>query len=78
MKGTSDHWDQGKEYALEKSNEYRTQRYHQPSDEYNETFNIDGIVQDAELFYNITKDLANSNDWPKWKEGSEFKSIREK
>jgi Zn-dependent M28 family amino/carboxypeptidase len=78
-KGGSDHRLHGKEYAKEKQDEYRTNHYHQPSDEFNEsTFDLGGIVQDAELYYLVAKELANSHDWPKWKEGSEFKAIREK
>jgi hypothetical protein len=41
------------------------------------TFELGGIVQDAELFYNVAVELANTMDWPKWKDGSEFKAIRE-
>jgi hypothetical protein len=32
---------------------------------------------DGMLLYNVGWQLANSNEWPKWKAGSEFKSIRE-
>lgn len=78
-KGRYDHWDLGKEYAMEKNLEYRTNDYHRPSDEYNEEeWQEDGLLQDAELYFNIGWRLANSNEYPEWKEGSEFKAIREK
>lgn len=76
--GSFDHRAKGKEYAKEKSDEYRTTAYHLPSDEYDpETFNLGGIMQDGELFLQVATELANNQDWPKWKEGSEFKAIRE-
>ncbi|MEP6646645.1 MAG: M28 family metallopeptidase [Saprospiraceae bacterium] len=78
-KGTYDHRLKGKEYAKEKSDEFRTNRYHQPSDEYDaKAFDMGGIQQDAGLYMSLAIELANSSDWPKWKPTSEFKSIREK
>lgn len=78
-KGSFDHRPKGKDYAKEKQDGYRTTKYHQPSDEFDEaTFDLGGILQDAELYLNVAKELADNKDWPKWKEGSEFKAIRDK
>ncbi len=75
--GGYDHWDKGKEYAKTKSEEYETEHYHQPSDEYDpESWDWSGIAQDATLFYNIGLRLANENTFPAWKPNSEFKGIR--
>lgn len=76
--GSYDHREKGIEYAKEKSSEYRTQRYHLPSDEYDaSTFDLGGIVQDCDLYMSIAQELANSQDWPKWRDGSEFKAARD-
>jgi Zn-dependent M28 family amino/carboxypeptidase len=78
-KGSYEHKVEGIDYMKQKHEEFRTTQYHQPADEYDEaSFNVDGIVQDAELYYRIGLELANSDAWPVWKPGSEFKSIREK
>lgn len=78
-KGSYDHRPKGKEYAKEKQNEFRTSQYHQPSDEYHvTTFDVSGMVQDATLYYEIARELANNQDWPEWKEGSEFKAARKR
>ena len=78
-KGGSDHRDQGKEYAKEKEADYRTTRYHQPSDEFvEETYLLGGILQDAELYFNVANELANNQDWPKWNATSEFKAARKR
>lgn len=76
--GSFDHREKGKAYAKEKSDEYRNTMYHKPSDAYDAgTFELGGILQDAELYMNIATELANSTAWPAWKAGSEFKAIRE-
>jgi Zn-dependent M28 family amino/carboxypeptidase len=78
-KGEFEHREKGRDYAKEKSAEYRTTAYHLPLDEFVEgTFELGGIKQDADLFMNVALELANNQDWPQWKEGSEFKAIREK
>ena len=54
-------------------------RYHKPADEYDpELWNFAGIYQDAEIYYQIGDELVNFEYWPKWEEGSEFKTIRER
>ena len=57
---------------------YLTGRYHRPQDEYEAVdWQYGGLYQDAMLYLTIGDQLANSNTFPKWKTGSEFKSIRE-
>jgi Zn-dependent M28 family amino/carboxypeptidase len=73
-----DHVEKGKEYGKELQDQYTAEYYHKPSDEYDSSrWNLDGAVDDVQLLYNIGQNLANSNQWPAWKPGSEFKSIRE-
>ncbi len=76
--GGYDHWEKGKEYAMEKQNDFTSNRYHRPSDEYTpELFEMSGMLQDTELYLNIGLRLANDTDLdPQWKDGSEFKDKR--
>ena len=68
----------GKEETLKRIADYWANTYHKPSDEFNmESADLNGLVEDAELFYKVGLNLANSSDWPKWNDGSEFKSVRE-
>ncbi len=70
----------GKERAKAVEDRYIQNDYHQPSDEYVSTssdWRFGAIYQDAELFYLLGKQIANSDMKPQWKAGSEFKSIRE-
>ena len=73
-----DHVEKGKEYGKSLQDEYTAQYYHKASDEYDPNrWNLDGAVDDVQLLYNVGKNLANSDKWPQWKEGSEFKSVRD-
>lgn len=72
--GGYDHWDKGKEYAMEFKDGYVKDRYHAPADEFDaDEWNYDGFIQDAAIYFNIGNTLANSKEWPKWYKGSEFR-----
>lgn len=73
-----DHLENGKEYGKGLEDEYVQKYYHKPSDEYVPSrWNLDGAVDDVQLLYEVGKNLANSDTWPKWKPNSEFRAIRE-
>ncbi|HEX2558679.1 M28 family metallopeptidase, partial [Phenylobacterium sp.] len=59
------------------SRTYTAERYHQPADELTPDWRFDGIAADAELLYALGRRLADSDIWPEWKAGSEFKAVRE-
>ncbi|MEP4533086.1 MAG: M28 family metallopeptidase [Cyclobacteriaceae bacterium] len=70
----------GVEYAKKTLEAYTNVAYHRPADEFtmdNTTWKMGGMQQDVELFMELGLNLANSDIWPEWKEGSEFKAIRE-
>ena len=52
--------------------------YHQPCDEFDDSWDMRGPVQDTRTVYRLAQRLANGNDWPQWDEGSEFRAQREK
>jgi len=69
----------GKEYGETLENEYTSKNYHQPSDNYDaKTWTGDGAINDLKLLFTIVRRMGFENSFPKWKEGSEFKLIREK
>ena len=73
-----DHVEKGKEYGKQLQEEYVAQYYHKPADAYDpKRWNLDGAVDDVHLLYQVGRNLANSTKWPGWKEGSEFKAIRD-
>ena len=56
---------------------YTADRYHQPADEYDPSWNLEGMAQDGQLMLDLGRQLANSTTWPEWKAGSEFKQARD-
>jgi len=76
-KGGVDHREEGREYGLEQSADYGRNRYHKPADKYNENWDLRGVVEDLELFYLVGRAVADSDSWPEWYEGNEFRAIRE-
>jgi len=66
-------------YGEKADAEYREKNYHRPSDEYNpETWTFEGGIEDLKLLFLVGKRLAFGDKLPGWKEGSEFKAIRDK
>ncbi|NUM80314.1 M28 family peptidase [bacterium] len=77
-KGRFDHAEKGKDFAKEKSKEYESQRYHQPSDQYDPaTWDLSGMVDDLRLLFKVGFRLSNESTFPQWKNGSEFKAKRD-
>ena len=60
------------------SEDYTTNRYHKPQDEYRADWDWSGAVEDLALNYRIGRDLASGTAWPNWYPSAEFKAIRDK
>lgn len=57
--------------------DYNSNRYHAPGDEYDENWNWAGVMQDLDLYFRLARALGDSNDWPNWNAGDEFRAIRD-
>ena len=57
---------------------YTAKHYHQPSDEWSASWDLSGPVQDLGALYTMGVTIANSDAWPGWYDGSEFKAARDK
>jgi Zn-dependent M28 family amino/carboxypeptidase len=58
--------------------EYAAKKYHQPSDEYDPKWDLSGPLQDIAIYYEFGRRLANSEAWPNWYRGNEFRAIRDR
>ena len=63
--------------ASEASRIYVRDRYHQPTDDWDSTWTMEGAAQDVQLLYGVGRALAEGREWPKWTVGNEFEAIRE-
>jgi len=65
-------------WAKTKIEEYGRDRYHSPFDQVDSTWEYSGMVEDAQLLFDVGHTLSNETTFPAWKQGSEFKAAREK
>ncbi|HWV68458.1 M28 family metallopeptidase [Chitinophaga sp.] len=64
-------------WGKEQTAAYNRLRYHSPADEFDaNTWNLDGMVEDIRLLFDVGYHLSNENTLPAWKKGSEFKAYR--
>jgi Zn-dependent M28 family amino/carboxypeptidase len=68
----------GKAAGMAARDAYRTQRYHQPSDKYDATWDLSGPVADLQTLYEVGETVADGQAWPEWYAGNEFRAIRDK
>ena len=63
-------------WGAEQVDHYVGHNYHQPSDEYDPSWNLDGMITDAQLGFWVGLAIANADEMPRWNEGDEFEAVR--
>ncbi|MGK7389904.1 MAG: M28 family peptidase [Candidatus Cyclobacteriaceae bacterium M2_1C_046] len=71
------HREKGLEYGKRQAAKYNEEHYHGPSDEYSDDWDMTGMVEYVQLMFDIGLDLATSDEFPNYKERSEFKAARD-
>ncbi len=67
----------GRQWMLDQMADYSANRYHKPSDEYSESWDMSGAAQDLELIYKIGLKLSQEDSFPNWRAGNEFRAKRD-
>ncbi|WP_428150079.1 M28 family metallopeptidase [Brevundimonas sp.] len=75
-KSTGDFVDEPIADRLAARSAYTANRYHQADDEWSADWDYSGQIQDLQVYWSLGHALANSRDWPQWKDGSEFGPAR--
>ena len=57
---------------------YTAKRYHNPLDQITPDWTFESAVDDVGLLFRVAYDVANAKSIPHWKDGSEFKALRDK
>src|SRR6476660_2966434 len=65
-----------KEWGEEQFRAYNTAHYHQPSDEFRESWDFRGMIQEAEIALAIGLKISNAAQMPKFNQGDEFAKER--
>ncbi len=66
----------GRERGEAVSRAYIADRYHKPDDELTDDWDLTGVTQDLQLYYDVGRTLADSRRWPQWRPTAEFVSAR--
>ncbi len=72
-----DHREKGREYGIAWEAEWVAERYHKVGDEYDPDWDLRGLLEDMQLFYAVGAGLADSEAWPNWRPGNEFRRVRD-
>ena len=56
--------------------DWNREKYHQPSDEYDASWDLSGHMQDMELLFRVIHHIANEGEMPTWLPGDEFEKVR--
>jgi Zn-dependent M28 family amino/carboxypeptidase len=73
-----DHVDGGSERGRAWEADYFASIYHKPNDQYDPAWDASGVMKEIATYYEVGLEVANGESWPQWREGSEFRAIREK
>ena len=76
LKPGTDYVDRPPGWGREQQEHYTNVHYHQPSDEYNDSWDFKGLIEDALLGYWTGLAIANSDEMPAWNPGDEFEAAR--
>ncbi len=68
----------GKAAGRKASEDYTTNRYHKPQDEYDPNWDWSGGIQDLTIYYGLGRQLAEGSAWPNWYPTAEFRAVRDK
>lgn len=64
-------------WGQQQAEDYTSNRYHQPSDEYRSDFDLSGAAQLAQIVYRLGTTLGNAATIPIWNSDAEFKALRD-
>jgi Zn-dependent M28 family amino/carboxypeptidase len=72
LKEGNDYVGRSKEWGEEQFKAYNTAHYHQPSDEYSDSWDFRGMLQEAEIAMSIGRHIADMEQMPRFNPGDEF------
>ena len=75
FKAGNDFYERAKQRRRVKMS-YTATRYHQPNDEFDSRWRLDGAVADTRLILDCLLRVANSDEVPTWAPGDEFEKLR--
>ena len=78
FEGGEDLIDGGKAAGELQSANYTETKYHGPKDEYDPNWDWSGVMSDLKVYYTVARMLAETDAWPNWRPGDEFRETRDR
>jgi len=72
-----DHVEHGPAWGLEQNRRFMRESYHQVSDEFDESWDLAGIMDYLRILFDIGYTLSNEEKFPNWHRDEEFRAIRD-
>jgi Zn-dependent M28 family amino/carboxypeptidase len=69
--------DRPEGWGLSKRDEFTLNDYHKPSDTVKPDWDLTGLVEDVQLLFLVGYDVAQTPQYPNWREGNEFRARRD-
>jgi Zn-dependent M28 family amino/carboxypeptidase len=69
--------DRPEGWGLERREEFNVNDYHKPSDTVKADWDMAGLVEDVQLLFLVGYDVAQTREYPHWREGNEFRARRD-
>jgi Zn-dependent M28 family amino/carboxypeptidase len=63
-------------WGKQREDDFNEHHYHQPSDEYDGSWDLSGAIEDAALYLVVGTRVANATALPTWTPGDEFEAAR--
>jgi len=64
-------------YGKAKRDAYTKDNYHKVTDQIEPWWDFEGAAADTRLFFDLGRQVADGDQWPEWKPGTEFKAKRD-
>ena len=72
-----DNVEHGKAWGKEQLEKWTAEKYHKPTDQYDESWDLSGAIEDLDLLFTVGTRIANDTSWPNWRPGTEFRATRD-
>ena len=72
----TDFVDRPADWGRQQVDQYTNVHYHQPSDEFDPSWNFSGMIEDATLGFWTGLAIGNADEMPTWEPGDEFEAAR--
>jgi hypothetical protein len=76
VKSGTDFIDRPEGWGEQQYADWIDRNYHRPSDEVEDSWNFDGLLEDAHLGFQLALTVASADEMPTWYPGDEFEDER--